>query len=63
MFNLLFSKPVKLKYVEWNETFSKQWNQIVGSSVNRRDSNMLYPDMLDRRPDKVLPKEKWWQRR
>ena len=62
MFNLLFSKPVKLKYVEWNETFSKQWNHIVGSSVNRRDSNMLYPDMLDRRPDKVLPKEKWWKR-
>ena len=32
MFNLLFSKPVKLEYVEWTEDMSKQWNQIVNVS-------------------------------
>jgi len=61
MFNLLFSKPVKIKYVEWNETFSKQWNQIVGSSVNRRNTNTLYPNALERRPKKVLPRKKIWK--
>lgn len=61
MFNLLFSKPVKIEYVEWNETLSKQWNQIVGSSVNRRDTNMLYPLALERRPKNVLKKDKWWK--
>jgi hypothetical protein len=62
MFNLLFSKPVKIKYVEWNETFSKQWNQISQSSVNRRDTNMLYPLALERRPKKVMPKNKWFSK-
>lgn len=57
MFNVLFSKPVKLEYVEWNEKFSKQWNQISQSSVNRRDTNMLYPDALERRPKRML--DKW----
>ena len=57
MFNLLFSKPVKIEYVEWNETFSKAWNQISQSSVNRRDTNMLYPDALERRPKKLMPKK------
>jgi len=59
---LLFSKPVKIKYVEWNETFSKQWNQISQSSVNRRDTNMLYPLALERRPKKVMPKKKWFSK-
>ena len=63
MFNLLFSKPVKIKYVEWNETFSKAWNQISQSSVNRRDTNMLYPDALDRRPKNLLPKESWFSKK
>jgi hypothetical protein len=63
MFNLLFSKPVKIKYVEWNETFSKAWNQISQSSVNRRDTNMLYPDALDRRPKRLLPKESWFSKK
>tara|TARA_R100000734_G_C3315750_1_gene107885 strand:- start:160 stop:999 length:840 start_codon:yes stop_codon:yes gene_type:complete len=62
MFNLLFSKPVKIEYVEWNETFSKAWNQISQSSVNRRDTNMLYPDALERRPKKLMPKKKWLNR-
>jgi len=62
MFNLLFSKPVKIKYVEWNETFSKAWNQISQSSVNRRDTNMLYPDALARRPKRLLPKESWFSK-
>jgi len=57
MFNLLFSKPVKIQYVEWNEVFSKQWNQIVTSSINRRDTNMLYPESVKRRPKKLI--EKW----
>ena len=61
MFNLLFSKPVKIKYVEWNETFSKQWNQIVGSSINRRNTNTLYPDALERRVKKVMPRKKIWK--
>jgi hypothetical protein len=61
MFNLLFSKPVKIKYVEWNETFSKQWNQIVGSSNNRRNTNTLYTDALERRPKKLMPKKKLWK--
>ena len=62
MFNLLFSKPVKIKYVEWNETFSKAWNQISQSSVNRRDTNMLYPDALERRPKTLLPKKSWFSK-
>lgn len=65
MFNLLFSKPVKLEYIEWNETFSKQWNLISQSSVNRRDTNQLYPEALSRRPKKLLPKKvkKWKDKR
>lgn len=59
MFNLLFSKPVKIKYVEWNETFSKTWNQITQSSKNRRETNMLYPLAKERRAKKVMPKKKW----
>ncbi len=62
MFNLLFSKPVKLEYVPWNETFSQQWNLISQSSVNRRETNMLYPEALSRRPSKLLPrKQKLWK--
>ena len=57
MFNLLFSKPVKIEYVEWNEVFSKTWNQISQSSVNRRDTNTLYPAAIERRPKKLL--QKW----
>lgn len=60
MYNLLFSKPVKIEYVEWNETFSKAWNQISQSSVNRRNTNMLYPDAVERRPKKLMPKKESW---
>lgn len=59
MFNILFSKPVKVEWVEWNETFSERWNMIVGSAVNRRDTNTLYPDALARRPKYLLPRKKW----
>ena len=59
MFNILFSKPVKVEWVDWNETFSERWNMIVGSAVNRRETNTLYPDALARRPKKLLPRKKW----
>jgi len=62
MFNLLFSKPVKLEYVPWNETFSKQWNLISQSSVNRRNTNELYTEALARRPKKIMPrKQRIWK--
>tara|TARA_B100001939_G_scaffold39585_1_gene30838 strand:- start:6126 stop:6959 length:834 start_codon:yes stop_codon:yes gene_type:complete len=62
MFNILFSKPVKIEFVEWNEKFSKRWNMIVGSAINRRETNTLYTDALARRPKKLLPKKKWFKK-
>ena len=59
MFNLLFSKPVKLEYQEWNEDFQRQWNQIANVSKNRRATNELYPTAIERRPKKVI-KNKWF---
>lgn len=59
MFNLLFSKPVKLEYQEWNEDFKKQWKQISNVSKNRRETNQLYPTALERRPKKIL-RNKWF---
>jgi hypothetical protein len=60
MFNLLFSKPVKLEYVEWTEDMSKQWHQIVNVSKNRRETNQLYPTALERRQKRLLPRKKWF---
>ena len=62
MFNILFSKPVKIEFVEWNEKFSKRWNMIEGSAINRRETNTLYTDALARRPKKLLPKKKWFKK-
>jgi hypothetical protein len=59
MFNILFSKPVKIEYKEWNDTFHRHWNRIMQVGMVRRNTNELYPEALKRRDKKIL-KSKWF---
>ena len=61
MFNILFSKPVKIEYQDWNDTFHRHWNRIMQIGMARRNTNELYPEALLRRDKKIL-KSKWFSR-
>lgn len=59
MFNILFSKPVKIEYQEWNETFEKHWSRLNQVGMVRRNTNELYTEALERRDKRIL-KRKWF---